>query len=51
MYKITNAERRLIIELLAYAGKELKASTSTRMQNKGRLARLLAQKLIKQEKS
>lgn len=50
MYTITNAERRLVIEMLAYAGSELKASDSTRLQNKGRLARLLVKKLEKQKK-
>ena len=49
MYSITNAERRLIIELLAYAGNELKNSPSTRLQNKSRLARLLVKKLQKQK--
>lgn len=50
MYQITNAERRLILELLTQAGEELKTANSTRSQNKGRLARLLVAKLKKQQK-
>lgn len=50
MYQITNAERRLILELLTQAGEELKTANSTRSQNKGRLARLLVTKLKKRQK-
>lgn len=50
MYQITNAERRLILELLTQVGEELKSANSTRSQNRGRLARLLVKKLKKQQK-
>lgn len=50
MYQITNAERRLILELLTQAGEELKTANSTRSQNRGRLAHLLVKKLKKQQK-
>jgi len=49
MYQITNAERRLILELLTQVGEELKTANSTRSQNKGRLARLLVRKLSNQK--
>ena len=50
MYQIANAERRVSLELLTQAGEELKTANSTRLQNKGRLARLLVAKLKKQQK-